>query len=171
MVFQQELLGQTLVKASLISEPQVQVALIDCQYNQALRIGEIIALRGWIEQQTADFFADEWYGFVKQIDKYPLGYYLQRSGLLTSQQTEKILAEQKKIWIKFGAVAVLQGFIKQETIDYFLNCLFPIQSLDSASMGRKNSEPTIINYVQSDATLQQDSEADEIDYEDIPWID
>ena len=171
MVFpKQELLGQTLVKASLVSDYQIQVALIDRQYNKDLRIGEIIALRGWIKQRTADFFADEWYSFLKQIDKYPIGYYLQKSGLLTNEQAESILIEQNKIWLKFGAVAVLQGFIEKETVDYFLSSLFPIQSLESASIGRKDLKQTIISSTSSDEIVRK-IPTEDIDYDDIPWVD
>ncbi len=37
--------------------------------DQALRLGEILAIRGWIEQQTGDFFADEWQSLLEQQNK------------------------------------------------------------------------------------------------------
>jgi hypothetical protein len=38
-----------------------------------------------------------------------------------------ILEEQKQIWVKFGAIAVLQGRLTQETVDFFLENLFPLE--------------------------------------------
>ncbi|MEO1466122.1 MAG: hypothetical protein AAFR89_07810, partial [Cyanobacteria bacterium J06633_1] len=132
------LLGETLYQAGLISNTQIETALADRQDSSYLRVGEIMALRGWIEQKTADFFAEEWHILLNQAEKHPLGYYLERSGLLTQEQTESILEEQKKIWVKFGSVAVLQGILAQETVDFFLNNLFPLESLDSALIGKKD---------------------------------
>ena len=156
-----ELLGQTLKKAGLISLAQIQVALRDKEYNQNLLLGEILALRGWVKQQTADFFADEWQSYINQSEKYPLGYYLVKSGLLTGEQTYLILEEQKQLWIKFGSIAVLQGLLSQSTLNFFLDSLFPGTSSKSPAMGAKS--------LPKEAGKSQHKV--EIDYEDIPWID
>jgi len=155
-----ELLGETLKKAGLISDSQIQVALTDLEYNPSLRIGEVLTLRGWLEQQTADFFADEWQSLVEQFEKYPLGYYLVKSGLLTGEQTYLILREQKRLWIKFGSIAVIQGLITQDTLNFFLDGLFPGTSSEPPAIGSKSKSPKV---------LEQATE--EIDYDDIPWID
>ena len=155
-----ELLGKTLRKAGLISDSQIQVALTDMEYNPDLRIGEVLALRGWLEQQTADFFADEWQPLVEQFEKYPLGYYLVKSGLLTGEQTYFILQEQKQLWIKFGSIAIIQGLITQETLNFFLDSLFPGTSSEPPAIGSKSKSLK----VEAQATVK-------IDYDDIPWID
>lgn len=154
-----ELLGATLQKAGLISDSQIQVALVDREYNQELRLGEILAIRGWIEPQTADFFAEEWQLLLEQQNKYPLGFYLEKSGLLTPEQIALILQEQKKLWLKFGSVAMLQGLIKQNTLDFFLNNLFSLSSSSSPQIGKKN-----------DSQVDYKIDETEIDYDDIPWI-
>lgn len=156
-------LGKILQTAGLISDAQIQVALIDRQYNQDLRVGEILAIRGWIEQQTADFFAEEWQLLVQKPDKYPLGYYLERSGLLTTKQINSILKEQKQLWIKFGSVAIIQGLLDKTTVDFFLNNLFPHALLESHFIGRRNSGQPIAT-VECSSTIPTD-------LEDIPWID
>jgi hypothetical protein len=69
-------LGELLQAASLISAAQIEVALYDSYYYEHLRLGEILALRGWIGQKTADFFADRWWELQSQSETYPLGYYL-----------------------------------------------------------------------------------------------
>ena len=38
---------------------QVQIALEDRQIFPNLKIGQIMAMRGWIDRQTADFFAEQ----------------------------------------------------------------------------------------------------------------
>mgnify|MGYP001795144786 CR=1 FL=1 len=160
-----ELLGQTLRRAGLISFSQIQVALSDQEYNQNLLIGEILALRGWIEQQTADFFADEWQPLTDRLEKYPLGYYLVKSGLLTGEQAYLILEEQKQLWIKFGSIAIIKGLITQDTLNFFLDSIFPGVSSDPPAMGAKSTQ-------QEPEKTEPDSPAtEEIDYDDIPWID
>ena len=157
-----ELLGQTLRKAGLVSFSQIQVALSDQEYNQSLLIGEILALRGWVEQQTADFFADEWRPLIDQLEKYPLGYYLVKSGLLTGEQTYLILEEQKQLWLKFGAIAIIKGLITQNTLNFFLDGLSPGTSFESPAMGAKS--------IQKEEVPDNQPE-EKIDYDDIPWID
>jgi len=158
-----ELLGQTLKKAGLISFSQIQVALTDQEYDQSLKFGEVLALRGWIEQQTADFFADEWQPLIEQLEKYPLGYYLVKSGLLTGEQTYLILQEQKQLWIKFGSIAVLNGLITKDTLNFFLDSLFPGVSLEPPAIGAKSKL--------KEAAVDSQSTEEDVDYDDIPWVD
>lgn len=160
-----ELLGQKLRKAGLVSCSQIQVALKDQEYNQNLLIGEILALRGWIEQQTVDFFADEWQPLINQLEKYPLGYYLVKSGLLTGEQTYLILEEQKQLWIKFGSIAIIKGLITQDTLNFFLDSIFPGASSQSPAMGAKSTQQ------EKEETKPGNPATEEIDYDDIPWID
>ena len=160
-----ELLGQTLRKAGLITFPQIQVALTDREYCQHLRIGEILAYRGWIKQQTADFFADEWQSLVERLERYPLGFYLEQSSLLTSKQINAVLEEQKQLWIKFGSVAIIKGFLEQQTLDFFLENLFPLASLELPAIGARRKQ-------QESEEVTNDAPSDsEIDDDDIPWID
>ena len=159
-----ELLGQTLKKASLISCSQIQVALIDGEYDRNLLFGEILALRGWIKQQTADFFADEWQPLIEHNKRYPLGYYLVKAGLLTREQTYSILEEQKQLWIKFGSIAIVRGLITKNTLDFFLDSLFPGVSLESPAIGAKYKN-------QQEVSVDNKINEEKVDYDDIPWID
>ena len=158
-----KLLGQTLKKADLISFSQIQVALIDKEYDRNLLFGEILALRGWIKQQTADFFADEWQPLIEHHKRYPLGYYLVKAGLLTGEQTYSILEEQKQLWIKFGSIAMVKGLITKDTLNFFLDNLFPGVSSKPPAIGAK--------YIrQEEVSLNNTINKEEIDYDDIPWI-
>ena len=115
-------LGLILREAGLITPAQIEVALQDQQYYQ-LPLGEILSLHGWIRQETADFFAEAWPTLFLSSYLQPLGYYLRSAALLSDEQIQLILEEQKQLGIRFGALAVLKGWVSQTTIDYFLENL------------------------------------------------
>jgi hypothetical protein len=131
-------LGLILQEAGLITPSQIEVALQDQQYYQ-LPFGEILSLHGWIHQQTADFFAESWPTLFVASYLYPLGYYLKSAALLTDQQIELILEEQKKLGIRFGAIAVLKGWVNQQTVDYFLENLLADAKAASNFQSKKTS--------------------------------
>ena len=56
-IIQPKPLGLVLQEANLLAVPQIQLALRDQISYPYLRLGEILAMRGWIKQETADFFA------------------------------------------------------------------------------------------------------------------
>lgn len=160
-------IGKLLQEASLISEAQLQVAVYDCNIYQNMRLGEILASRGWIEQETADFFAEEWFKLLAALPpQYPLGHYLHQAALIDEVQIESILKEQKQTWMRFGSVAVLRGWIKQDTLDFFLQNLFPAAACESAFIGKRTQ--FIIEEKEPEQTVVAELEIDE---EDIPWID
>ena len=120
-------IGELLVEANLLTPAQVQVGLYDQQQFSTMRLGEIFVFRGWLNQQTADFFGDRWYGLCTQSQdgRESIGQYLCAAGLMDQHCIEKIIDEQHRNGYRFGANAVLLGFIKQQTLDYFLEHLFP----------------------------------------------
>ncbi|AIE74302.1 MULTISPECIES: hypothetical protein [unclassified Synechocystis] len=139
-----QLLGEILREADLITDAQIQVALQDQQYSP-LPIGEILVVRGWLQQETVDFFAESWPRMVKTRDRRPLGYYLQQAYLLQEDQVNLILEEQRKLGIRFGSVAVLKGWVKQKTLDYFLEHLMPEAKTTSAFQGKNTQANTAPN--------------------------
>lgn len=130
-------LGTILQQAGLVSANQIDVALEHQSEYPDLRIGEILALRGWIELETADFFAEQWSSLLQQKPKQPLGYYLQKATLLDEEQVSELLSEQTEIErrmgvnLRLGAIAVLKGWLKRTTLDYFLKHLFPEHQSES----------------------------------------
>lgn len=124
-------IGEILQEADLISVPQLEVALRDQVYNRDLRLGEILALRGWIKQDTADFFAQEWFKIINRRIEHPIGFYLKQAGLIEEQDIKRILNLQHKHSLRFGDTAVKQGLIKSNTVNFFLQNLFPSQLYDS----------------------------------------
>ena len=120
-------LGEILREADLVSARQIESALqAKIQYPN-LRIGEILAQKEFIKPETADFFAQDWTKAIVEAEKYALGYYLKQAAILNDEQIEVILAEQRASGVRFGTVAVFQGFIKSTTLDFFLANLFPTE--------------------------------------------
>ncbi len=114
-------LGELLQLAGLISAAQVELVLRDQVQYPELKIGQLLALRGWVKQETADFFARRWSALLNQKRFLPLGYYLTEAALLNDRQISTLLALQKlrQPWMKFGELVVAQGWLKQATIDFF----------------------------------------------------
>lgn len=118
-------LGTILQEADLVSPYQIQSALQDQVAHPNLKIGEILVQRDLIKPETADFFVQDWSNVMMQPNKNALGYYLRRAAILNSGQIEVILAVQRDSGIRFGTIAVFQGFLKSTTLDFFLTNLFP----------------------------------------------
>ena len=118
-------LGKILQEADLISSFQLEAALANQVQNPELRIGEILAQRSLIKPETADFFVRDWSKVIMEPKKNALGFYLLEAGILNSSQIEVILAEQRATRVRFGTVAVFQGFLRSTTLDFFLANLFP----------------------------------------------
>lgn len=114
-------IGETLCKAELISSAQLEVILKDQERSSQLRIGDILALRGWLNATTVDFFVERLPRLASAPSRSPIGQYLKQAGLLNEAQVESILAEQKTLAnARFGELAVRKGWIKQGTVDVLL---------------------------------------------------
>ena len=118
-------LGTILQEADLITDREIELALQTQIDTPHLKIGEILAQQNSIKAETADFFAREWSKIVVQPEKDVLGYYLRQAAILDREQVEIILSEQRSTGIRFGTIAIFQGFLKSTTLDFFLANLFP----------------------------------------------
>ncbi|MGA1622358.1 MAG: hypothetical protein ACO36E_06475 [Synechocystis sp.] len=152
-------IGLILLEAQLITPGQLEVALHERQYFEML-LGEILSKHGWIRQETADFFADSWPLLVNGTIRHPLGHYLQLAHLLDEEQVHDILMEQRQLGVRFGAVAVLKGWVKQETVDYFLKNLAPHELTQSAfktqsSRSTQEHRKTNSTFLQRSKTTQR----------------
>ena len=144
-------IGMILQEADLVSPHQIKSALRVKKHYSHLLFGEILAMQGWLKPETADFFVEEWSNLLANRYRKPLGYYLQQAALLESEDIEVILEEQIRTGVRFGTVAVLQGFIKSTTLDFFLMNLFPQQFGDSPFINMRN--PRIVQPKYSRARL------------------
>ena len=136
-------IGSLLQKAGLISAEQLHHALeIQSQYTQ-MKLGEILVLQQGLRAKTIDFFVDKWQEIIAQGQLFPLGYYLKKACLLNEKQIEVILQEQKSKQKKFGALAVEKGWVKQDTIDFFLDNLASPPQIMSLSMLEEYNQSTL----------------------------
>ncbi|HEY9768903.1 MAG TPA: hypothetical protein V6C71_10475 [Coleofasciculaceae cyanobacterium] len=62
---------------------------------------------------------------VNQRIEHPIGFYLNKAGLLSEEDIGIILSEQHRHSLSFGDTAVKQGLIKPNTVNFFLQNLFP----------------------------------------------
>jgi hypothetical protein len=177
-------LGEILHQADLVSPQQIQVALGDQKQYSHLKIGEILVLHGWVSEKTVEFFAQQWSDLLNQAKSYTIGYYLKEASLLSEQQIQRILAEQKRMNLRFGELAVLDGFLSQKTRDFFLEHLTSniAQNPSERSIRppsknqQKNlaneSTIAILNDIRnrfSENTTEIEA-TEEIDLENIPWL-
>lgn len=135
-------LGMLLENAGLIDDKQLQHALeLQSKYPQ-MKLGEILVLKEGIKSKTISFFVDKWQEIQKEGQQFPIGYYLKNASLLSDQQIETILTEQKVNKLKFGDIAVHKGWLKQNTINFFLNSLSikPQQPLSLIALEKYNQE-------------------------------
>lgn len=121
-VINQKLLGVLLQDAHLISDFQIQIALID-QQAYGMRLGDVLVLHGWLKQQTIDFFINHWNNLMKCGRDYSLENCLEDAGLLTKQQIELIRQEQTRTKRSFETIAVQKRWVKPQTIDFFQSAL------------------------------------------------
>ena len=134
-------LGEILQSAALISAAQLEVAVHNQHQADNILLGEILALHGWIKQDTADFFAEQWPKLVQQIYRQQrIGDYLKSAALLNETQINSILKEQWQTGVKFGNLAVVKGWLKPATVDFFLTYLFPEQRSKGALIGRRQTK-------------------------------
>lgn len=152
-------LGQLLSEAGLISAQQIEIALRAQFDNPQIKIGAIMASKGWINQKTADFFVEQWHELVEQQQKHPLVYYFRQAGLLSEEQINFILEAQsnKTEKVRFHHLAVQHGFIAQQTVDFLIKNLLVTSKRKKSS--RKSSFATpyelLKNYIRGETNFQR----------------
>lgn len=133
-------LGEILQEAGLINQGQLQVVLREQNIYTDLKIGEILALHGWLKQETADFFAETMRQLIsEETCKIQIGNFFHQASLLSQKDIYDILNEQKKTGVKFGSIAVLKGFIKEQTLDFYLEN-FTLQTNKKTDFQYKDKE-------------------------------
>ncbi len=117
------------------------------QQNQA-NLGIIFFWPWWIikgiSQEEKGYFQK-----LLLLKSKPIGNLLQKAGLMTETEVEKILEDQRiNHHRKFGEIAVMMEIIKQETVDFFVE-IFHKQS-------RYNHRKPIGEYLKSAGLLSQE---------------
>ena len=145
-------IGQILIEAGLISINQIEIALQEQKYND-LRIGEILVLHGWIQQQTVDFLVEKW-SKIHDEEKKPLAYYFQAAGLLEKEQINNILKlqKQKQNKVRFHHLVVELGYLKQMTVDFFAMNLLRIEESNHTHLA--NVYEILENYAREEKNFE-----------------
>ncbi|MFM7190531.1 MAG: hypothetical protein ACKOX2_06905 [Microcystaceae cyanobacterium] len=117
-----KLLGVLLQDAHLLSDIEIQIALVD-QKAYGMRLGDILVLHGWVKKQTVDFFTEQWNKLLEGCLDYSLEDCLLAAGLLSDSQIKIIHQEQQLTGQDFGEIAVYRGWLKQSTLNFFHNHL------------------------------------------------
>ncbi|MBR8826736.1 MAG: WecB/TagA/CpsF family glycosyltransferase [Gomphosphaeria aponina SAG 52.96 = DSM 107014] len=144
-------LGLRLKKAGLISAEQLQAALEIKEQQRHRLLGEIIVEKGWVSPEVIDFFAKELDDLIESQQALRLGEYLGKANILTTKQISSILNEQSLTGKRFGEIAVKKGWVKPETIDWFL-CLQQVGKYQPQSTSivfnsnKKNKNPVPQSY-------------------------
>jgi Pentapeptide repeats (8 copies) len=116
-------LGAVLYQADLIPLTVVEEALkFQSKYGDR-RLGDILSIWGKLSSVTIKFFAEEWPRLFHKDPNDLLGQYFKAADLLVEGQIQEILSEQKGSSDRFGMIAVRKGWLKQNTVDFFLRHL------------------------------------------------
>ena len=164
-------LGTVLLRGGLVSPAQVEVALVDQRSHPSLRLGDVLELRGWLHRATLDFFSEEWPRLVAGEAEYPIGVYLQQAGLLTPQQVDLLLEEQLQTGLRIGALAVLRGWIKQETLDLLLQGIAPEHHSDSVFKPLRPIQAEDQGEDPAGSNPDRTQAGYDATEEEIPWVD
>ncbi|MGI0482092.1 hypothetical protein ACN4EE_15065 [Geminocystis sp. CENA526] len=162
-------IGEILLEAGLISSEQLKIALAVQRQCLELRVGEILAIKGWLKQETVDFFVKTCLENkpVTYTQNQPIGYCFEKAGLLTQEQVNNVLKDQKKLGIKFCYLAVMKGFLKEKTADFFLENITtkipenPIVFNNKLSSETVIGDPNLYESIKDEETLITDCDSKE----------
>lgn len=126
-------IGSYLIEAGLIKSEQLQEALSK-QQQTPLSLGHILSSQGWVKQETIEYLMEK----VVRLEREPsegeehsvssaisaaparLGAYLIDAALVTPEQVQEALEEQKTNSMPIGQILSRKGFVKQQTIEYLI---------------------------------------------------
>ncbi|MBE9028463.1 WecB/TagA/CpsF family glycosyltransferase [filamentous cyanobacterium LEGE 11480] len=117
-----QLIGRYLIEAGLVTQAQVDAALIE-QGESGIRLGSILAGKGWVQQQTVDFLVQQIQQRISQQHSRAyrkFGEYLVEAGLVTEDDVQAALAEQQLTGMRLGSILAGRGLIGQQTVDFLV---------------------------------------------------
>ncbi|MGL5036054.1 MAG: hypothetical protein ACRC6M_19890 [Microcystaceae cyanobacterium] len=117
-----KLLGVILKDAYILTDAEIQIALLD-QKAYGMRLGDVLVLHGWVKKETVDFFTEQWARLLASTPDLNLEECLEASGLLSEAEVRVIRQEQQLTGRDFGAIAVKRGWLRENTLKFFVNNL------------------------------------------------
>ena len=111
-------LGLTLLQAGLLSQEQLKMISYFRLHNCHQRLEEIVVKKGWLKQETVDFFAKP--KMIKH--RKSLSQCCQSAGLLNDNQIATI-SEEQKLGLMFEEIVLQKGWLKPQTLFFLLEAL------------------------------------------------
>lgn len=116
----QESLVDLLQEAQVISPAQVRAARTEWEGTKMM-LSEILMSHGWVSPETVDFMVSiDRVSLPQVVGKPPVGEYLKAANLVTEEQITEAMQLQKRKRVYFGMTLVQRGYLKEETLDFFL---------------------------------------------------
>lgn len=116
----QEELIDLLQEAQVVSVAQVRAARSE-QEGTEMILSELLMAHGWVSDGTVDFMKSiDRITLPQVVGKPPVGEYLKAAGLVTEEQITEAMQLQKRKQVYFGMTLVQRGYLKEETLDFFL---------------------------------------------------
>ena len=138
-------LNLTLLQAGLLSQEQLRIISQSQLQNCHQRFEEIVVMKGWLKQETIDFFAN-FPEIRKRHRQKTIGQWCQLAALLDEKQIAVILNEQEKLGLKFGEIALRKGWLKLQTLDFLAEALSYNKQNGSEKRRLKNKPLTRLKF-------------------------
>ncbi|MDX2270562.1 MAG: FHA domain-containing protein [Cyanobacteriota bacterium] len=129
-----QILKTLLVEMGLVSPEQMEQAC-SLQQRTGMLLGEAVIAQGWVRLETIEFLLqDQNKPDLPMGVKHPIGEYMRAAGLVTETQIVEALRLQKRQKIYFGRALVEQGFIREQTLEFFLSRFGDMQDSTSKTL-------------------------------------
>ena len=115
------LLSLRLTKAGLVSEEQMEMAIAYLNKYRDLSLERVIFLRGWLSQETLEFFGKGLPKLIERGEKIPLVKILELASILNGEQINKLVKYQEERGKKVSSSLIEMGYIKESTLNFFQN--------------------------------------------------
>jgi thioredoxin reductase len=122
---QPQSIGSRLLQAGLLTSEQLETALAEQELGTVARLEEILKNRGWVKERTIQFMLDKVVNKPVDDPRYLQGYsvlgaYLVDADLVTQEQVDQALQEQKMSGQRVGKILADHGWVPQEAVEYIM---------------------------------------------------
>jgi thioredoxin reductase len=122
---QPQSIGSRLLQAGLLTSEQLETALAEQEIGTVARLEEILKNRGWVKERTIQFMLDKVVNKPVDDPRYLQGYsvlgaYLVDADLVTQEQVDQALQEQKMSGQRVGKILADHGWVPQEAVEYIM---------------------------------------------------
>ena len=141
-------IGSHLLDAGLLTSEQLEAALAEQEIQASIRLGEVLKNRGWVKERTIQFMLDNVINNSsdrQELETHALlGAYLVEAGLVTQEQVDQALQEQKTSDLRLGEILVNHGWVTPRNIEYMMKYV-TVAKTDVESKTNIDSEVALLN--------------------------